>query len=53
MEYVNVSNVKKEVGRLLKRDLPLLLSFRAVMHSPCQRECHGKANGKKKGMGKD
>jgi hypothetical protein len=38
---------------MLKRRFTLLSSLRGVMHSSCRRGCDGKADGKKKVMGKE
>jgi hypothetical protein len=53
MEDVNVSNVRERLTGYWKGDLPLLSTLRVVMHSSCHRGSHGKADGKKKVMGKE
>jgi hypothetical protein len=53
LEEVNVSNVRERWTGCWKGDLPLLSSLKAVMHDSCQRGYHGKADVRKKVMGRE
>jgi hypothetical protein len=52
-EDVYVSNVTERWTGCWEGDLPLLSSLRVFMRSSCQRECHGKVDGKKIVVGKE